>query len=192
MRAITACRAALLILLSASCTTLATAQDACSGKLALVLSGGGAKGLAHIGVLRILDSLGIHPDLVVGTSMGAIVGAMYASGYTPAQIEDLAQRSKAIARAAAFAIADERLGERVCLAIIPAPGAALDAAAALRHLHEAGLSKYDMPEYFIAMAEFPLTASGKVLKRELALWAKTGRIQPKPCRWVDPAKQGAA
>jgi len=60
------------------------------GPLALVLSGGGAKGLAHIGVIRVLDSLGIRPDLIVGTSMGSIVGAMYASGYSPGQIEDLA------------------------------------------------------------------------------------------------------
>jgi NTE family protein len=60
------------------------------GPLALVLSGGGAKGLAHIGVIRVLDSLGIRPDLVVGTSMGSIVGALYASGYSSAQIEDLA------------------------------------------------------------------------------------------------------
>jgi len=59
--------------------------------LALVLSGGGAKGLAHIGVLRVLDSLGIKPDLVVGTSMGSIIGAMYASGYTADQIETQAQ-----------------------------------------------------------------------------------------------------
>jgi NTE family protein len=79
------------LLLSAAATTSVRAQSACEGKLALVLSGGGAKGLAHIGVLRVLDSLGVRPDLVVGTSMGAIVGAMYASGYTPNQIEDLAR-----------------------------------------------------------------------------------------------------
>jgi NTE family protein len=68
------------------------AQD-CEGPrpLALVLSGGGAKGLAHIGVLQVLDSLGIRPDLVVGTSMGSIVGAMYASGYSASQIEEQAK-----------------------------------------------------------------------------------------------------
>ncbi|MDH4347510.1 MAG: patatin-like phospholipase family protein [Gemmatimonadota bacterium] len=54
--------------------------------LALVLSGGGAKGMAHVGVLQVLDSLGIRPDLVVGTSMGAIVGALYASGLTADEI----------------------------------------------------------------------------------------------------------
>lgn len=65
------------------------AQSCTSGPLALVLSGGGAKGLAHIGVLRVLDSLGIKPDLIVGASMGSIVGAMYASGYTGRQIDSL-------------------------------------------------------------------------------------------------------
>ncbi len=64
----------------------ARGQSSCDGPLALVLSGGGAKGLAHLGVLAVLDSLGIRPDIVVGTSMGSVVGAMYASGYTPAQI----------------------------------------------------------------------------------------------------------
>ena len=51
-------------------------------KVALVLSGGGAKGLAHIPLLQTLDSLGIVPDLVVGTSMGSIVGGLYAMGYS--------------------------------------------------------------------------------------------------------------
>jgi NTE family protein len=56
-----------------------------------VLSGGGAKGLAHIGVLRVLDSLGIRPDIIVGSSMGAIVGAMYASGYSGREIDSLSR-----------------------------------------------------------------------------------------------------
>ncbi|MGB7213119.1 MAG: patatin-like phospholipase family protein [Gemmatimonadales bacterium] len=68
----------------------ATAQTPCvRGGTALVLSGGGAKGLAHIGVLRALDSLGIHPDLIVGSSMGAVIGALYASGHSPAGIDSL-------------------------------------------------------------------------------------------------------
>ena len=49
-------------------------------KLALVLGGGATKGYAHIGVLKVLEEHGIKPDLVVGTSMGAIVGAMYCAG----------------------------------------------------------------------------------------------------------------
>jgi NTE family protein len=66
-------------------------QECRPGRVALVLSGGGAKGLAHIGVLRVLDSLGVRPDLVVGTSMGAVIGGMYASGYTGRQIDSLAR-----------------------------------------------------------------------------------------------------
>ncbi len=67
------------------------AQDCRPARTALVLSGGGVKGLAHIGLLRVLDSLGVRPDLVVGTSIGAIVGALYASGYTAREIESLAR-----------------------------------------------------------------------------------------------------
>ncbi len=51
-------------------------------KVALVLSGGGAKGIAHIPVLQALDSLGIVPDIVIGTSIGSIVGALYSMGYS--------------------------------------------------------------------------------------------------------------
>lgn len=55
-----------------------------------MLSGGGAKGLAHIPVLRLLDSLGVVPDLVVGTSVGSIMGALYASGYSGVEIDSIA------------------------------------------------------------------------------------------------------
>lgn len=54
-----------------------------SPRVALVLGGGGLRGYAHIGVLQALDEAGIRPDLVVGTSIGAIVGAAYASGTSP-------------------------------------------------------------------------------------------------------------
>lgn len=57
--------------------------------LALVLAGGGAKGFAHLGVLSTLDRLGIRPDLVVGTSIGAIIGALYASGLSARQIDSV-------------------------------------------------------------------------------------------------------
>src|SRR5437016_14576462 len=59
--------------------------------LALVLSGGGARGFAHIGVLEVLDSAKIPVDLVVGTSMGAIIGGLYAAGYTPRELERMAE-----------------------------------------------------------------------------------------------------
>ena len=58
-------------------------------KVGLVLSGGGAKGLAHIGVLKELDKAGVRVDFVGGTSMGATVGALYASGYTAVQLDSI-------------------------------------------------------------------------------------------------------
>jgi acyl-CoA synthetase len=107
----------------------------------------------------------------------------------PAKIEDLAMRHPAVARTAAFAVADPRLGEKVCLSVIFHEGTSAEAQELLAHLHEAGLSRYDMPEYFIAMTAYPLTASGKILKRELVEWAKSGRLVPVPVRWTDPARQ---
>jgi acyl-CoA synthetase len=90
-----------------------------------------------------------------------------------------------VKKAAAFGVPDERLGEKVCLAIIAttsrpprrnpaAPG-------------EGRLSKFDMPEFFAVVQEFPLTASGKILKRELVQWVASGRLQPEPVRYRAPA-----
>jgi acyl-CoA synthetase len=110
----------------------------------------------------------------------------------PSRIENLVLRHAAIVKAAAFPIADERLGERVCLAVILRDGTQLQAEDALVHLEREGLSKFDMPEYFLAMDAFPLTASGKILKRELVEWAKAGRIRPQPCRWVAADKRADA
>jgi len=62
-------------------------------KVGLVLSGGGAKGLAHIGILKALEENNIPIDYITGTSMGGIVGAMYAAGYSPTQIEKIALSS---------------------------------------------------------------------------------------------------
>jgi acyl-CoA synthetase len=105
----------------------------------------------------------------------------------PAKIEDIAIKHSGVAKAAAFAVPDERLGERVGLAIIPATGVAWsNGSELLTHLFENGLSKLDMPEYFIAMSELPLTPSGKILKRELVEWARNGRIKPTPIRFVEP------
>lgn len=58
-------------------------------KVGLVLSGGGAKGLAHIGALKIIDSLGVRIDYIAGTSMGAIIGSLYASGYSGKQLDSI-------------------------------------------------------------------------------------------------------
>jgi NTE family protein len=59
-------------------------------KVGLVLSGGGAKGLSHIGTLKALEENHIPVDYITGTSMGGIVGALYAAGYSPRQIEKIA------------------------------------------------------------------------------------------------------
>lgn len=61
-------------------------ERSASPRIALVLGGGGLRGYAHIGVLQALSQAGIHPDLVVGTSIGSIVGAAYASGASPDQL----------------------------------------------------------------------------------------------------------
>ena len=60
-------------------------------KIGLVLSGGGAKGLAHIGVLKVLEEAGIRPDYIGGTSMGSIVGGLYAIGYGADSLEKIAK-----------------------------------------------------------------------------------------------------
>lgn len=75
----------LLSTLILSVSLLSASAD--SPRFALVLSGGGAKGLAHIPVLEELDRRGIVPDMVLGTSMGAIVGGFYASGYSGEELE---------------------------------------------------------------------------------------------------------
>lgn len=68
------------------------AQDTITSKkpkIGLVLSGGGAKGFAHIGVLKILEKAGVKIDFIGGTSMGAVVGGLYASGYNATQIDSI-------------------------------------------------------------------------------------------------------
>lgn len=58
-------------------------------KIGLVLSGGAARGIAHIGVLKVMEECGIIPDYITGTSMGSIIGALYALGYSPDEIEKM-------------------------------------------------------------------------------------------------------
>lgn len=67
------------------------AAEATRPKVGLVLSGGAARGLAHIGVLKALEEQGVKIDAIAGTSMGAVIGGLYASGYTVAELEKLAR-----------------------------------------------------------------------------------------------------
>lgn len=70
------------------CSFLGFAQND-DPKVGLVLSGGGAKGLAHIGVLKTLEEAGVRVDYIGGTSMGAVIGGLYASGYTAKQLDSI-------------------------------------------------------------------------------------------------------
>ena len=58
-------------------------------KVGLVLSGGGAKGMAHIGALKVIEEAGIPIDYVVGTSMGSIIGGLYSIGYSSEQLDSI-------------------------------------------------------------------------------------------------------
>lgn len=134
------------------------------------------------GDLGVLDNQGCLQ--IVGRKKDLIIRGGH--NIHPARIEDLAHRHANIAKAAAFPIADDRLSERVCLAVLTRTASDLDPNEVLQHLHAVGLSKYDMPEFFIVMPAFPLTASGKILKRELIEMTKRGELQPTPVRWKNP------
>ena len=101
----------------------------------------------------------------------------------PARIESLALRHESVEQAAVLPIADERLGEKVCLVIVPREGHRPDIEAMLDHLDRCGLSKFDMPEYFLALRHMPLTASEKILKRDLVDAIARGQLIPKPVRF---------
>jgi NTE family protein len=79
----------LLLLLLLTCFQHSFSQEKERVKVGLVLSGGGAKGLAHIGVLKAIEEAGVQIDYIGGTSIGAIVGGLYASGYNAAQIDSI-------------------------------------------------------------------------------------------------------
>jgi len=75
----------LCLLLLMICTAFAEQPPS----IGLVLSGGGAKGIAHIGVLKVLEEYGIQPDYITGTSMGSIIGGLYSLGYSAEELETL-------------------------------------------------------------------------------------------------------
>jgi acyl-CoA synthetase len=101
----------------------------------------------------------------------------------PARIEALAIRHPAIDKAAAFPLADPRLGERVCLAVVMRAGETVQPEALLEHLADLGLSRYDMPEYLLVLDALPLTPSGKITKRELIKGVEEGRYAAVPVRY---------
>jgi acyl-CoA synthetase (AMP-forming)/AMP-acid ligase II len=101
----------------------------------------------------------------------------------PARIESLVMRYPGVERAAVLPVADARLGEKVCLAIMPRAGQVISAEDMLQHLDDVGLSKFDMPEFFMSLDQIPLTPSGKILKRDLVAAVTEGRLVPEPVRF---------
>ena len=104
----------------------------------------------------------------------------------PRKIEDLAVRHSAIEKAAVIPVADERLGEKVCLMIVPAADDIPEPNKILNFLYSSGLSIYDMPEYYAVLPDFPLTASGKILKRTLIQQMDRGEFTPLAVRFCAP------
>jgi acyl-CoA synthetase len=107
----------------------------------------------------------------------------------PARIESPAMRHEAIAGAAVVSVADERLGEKACLAIVVRQGHDISPDELLLHLDESGLSRFDMPEYFLRLEKLPLTPNGKVLKRELVDAIRRGEFTPVPVRFRPELKE---
>lgn len=110
----------------------------------------------------------------------------------PARIENLAMQHPGVARAAALPVPDRRLGEKVCLAVMLRPSSVVTPDEILAHLDRCGLSRYDMPEYFLRLDEIPLTASGKILKRDIAAQIVEGKIVPSPVRFMPDEKAVSA
>ena len=100
----------------------------------------------------------------------------------PARIEALAMRHADVERAAAVPVADDRLGERVCLAVMFKRGKAVPADDVLDHLAAEGLSRYDMPEFWLELPEIPLMSNGKIEKRDIVERIRGGLAKPVPVR----------
>jgi len=87
-------RILILLLVIGGCRALPTAPPPqivqVPPKIALVLGGGGTRGFAHVGVIKALAANGITPDIIVGTSVGSVVGALYAAGYSASDLERVA------------------------------------------------------------------------------------------------------
>lgn len=101
----------------------------------------------------------------------------------PSSIEAMAMRHPEVNQAACIPVPDQRLGERVCLTV----RGSIQWETLLDHLRDNGLSRYDMPEFLLRVDEFPLTASGKVLKRRLADMVARREVVPESVLALQPA-----
>lgn len=139
------------------------------------------------GDLGIIDENGCI--VIVGRKKDLIIRGGH--NIHPARIEELAMRHPKVERAAAYPVQDARLGEKVCLSVVIRAGQTLEPADMLAHLAGCGLSKYDMPEYFLGLDQFPLTPSGKILKRDLVEMTLRGELKPQPVRYKARTTAGA-
>jgi len=96
----------------------------------------------------------------------------------PNFIEDLALRHAAVGLAAAVPVADDRLGERVCLAVMFEEGSTVEPHEMLSHLAAEGLSRYNMPEFWLPLVSIPLMPSGKMEKQEIIRRLTEGSLVP--------------
>jgi acyl-CoA synthetase (AMP-forming)/AMP-acid ligase II len=102
----------------------------------------------------------------------------------PNLLEDLALRHDAVDLAAAIPIPDDRLGERACLAVMFEPGQSVTASEMIAHLAAEGLSRYDMPEFWLPLADIPLMPNGKMEKLEIIRRVSDGAVVPEA---INPA-----
>jgi len=102
----------------------------------------------------------------------------------PERIEALAMRDAAIERAVALPVPDDRLGECVCLAVMFRAGAVPDFDAVLEHLASLGLSRYDMPEFMLALNDVPLMNNGKIQRSDIMDWIQDGSVLPVTVRYT--------
>lgn len=109
----------------------------------------------------------------------------------PSRIENLALEHPAVLRAAVLPVPDARLGEKVCLAVMTRAGFELEVQDLLNHLDQAGLSRFDMPEYYLKLHDIALTASGKIYKRDMVEDIKLGKLKPEPVRFESKGKVNA-
>ncbi len=82
-------RVLLLVIFIFSQSVFSQESPSTRPKIAYVLSGGGAKGMAHVGVLKVLEEVGLEPDFITGTSMGSIMGGLYSIGYSAEEISHI-------------------------------------------------------------------------------------------------------
>jgi acyl-CoA synthetase len=108
----------------------------------------------------------------------------------PVKIEDAARSHPAVLQAAAFPVADARLGEKAALAVVARHGRTVSAGEVLSHLDGSGISRYDMPEFFVLLDALPMTASGKIYKKGLVERVQEGKVQLEAVRWQGRPTQG--